>query len=89
MSKYELVAFIMGSGFLTTTIVSVATLYFRRPRAEPSATLSAATEQRLARIEQAVDSIAVEVERISEAQRFTAKLMAEGRRAPDGLPVAH
>ena len=31
------------------------------------------------RLEQSIDAIAVEVERISEGQRFTAKLMAEGR----------
>jgi len=34
---------------------------------------------RLERIEQAVDAIAVEVERISEGQRFTTKLLSEGR----------
>jgi hypothetical protein len=33
--------------------------------------------QRLAAIEQAVDSVAVEVERISEGQRFTTKLLSE------------
>lgn len=33
--------------------------------------------ERLARIEAAVESIAIEVERISEAQRFTTKLLAE------------
>jgi hypothetical protein len=33
--------------------------------------------QRLGRIEQAVDATAVEVERISEAQRFTTKLLVE------------
>lgn len=32
---------------------------------------------RLERIEQGVDAIAVEVERIAEAQRFSAKIMAE------------
>ena len=32
---------------------------------------------RLERIEQAVDAIAIEVERISEAQRFTTKLLTE------------
>jgi hypothetical protein len=32
---------------------------------------------RLERIEQAVDAIAVEVERISEGQRFTTKLLSE------------
>jgi hypothetical protein len=35
---------------------------------------------RMARIEQAVDSIAVEVERISEGQRFVTKLLAEAPR---------
>jgi hypothetical protein len=35
------------------------------------------TEARLARIEQAVDAIAVEVERISEGQRFTTRLLSE------------
>jgi hypothetical protein len=36
-----------------------------------------AMEARLERIEQAVDAIAVEVERISEGQRFTTKLLSE------------
>ena len=32
---------------------------------------------RLERIEQAIDAIAVEVERVSEAQRFTTRLLSE------------
>lgn len=36
---------------------------------------------RLERIEQAVEAVAVEVERIAEAQRFSAKLLAEQRAA--------
>jgi hypothetical protein len=36
---------------------------------------------RLQRMEQAIDSIAVEVERISEGQRFTTKLLAERTKA--------
>lgn len=36
-----------------------------------------ALEERLYRLEQAIDSVALEVERGSEAQRFTAKLLAE------------
>ena len=42
--------------------------------------------QRLARIEQAVDATAVEIERISEAQRFTTKLLVEKghQSAPEG-----
>ena len=37
----------------------------------------AALQERLARLEQAVDAVAVEVERGGEAQRFTARLLAE------------
>jgi hypothetical protein len=39
---------------------------------------------RLQRMEQAIESIAVEVERIGEAQRFTAKVLAE--RQPEAMP---
>jgi len=35
--------------------------------------------RRLERMEQAIDSVALEVERISEGQRFTTKLLSEGR----------
>ena len=36
-----------------------------------------AIDKRLERMEQAIESVAVEVERISEAQRFTAKLLSD------------
>lgn len=42
--------------------------------------------QRLERIEQAVEAIAVEVERVSEGQRFSARLLSE--RLPDALPAS-
>jgi hypothetical protein len=41
------------------------------------ATSSPDVVARLVRIEQAVEAVAIEVERIAEAQRFSAKLMAE------------
>jgi hypothetical protein len=73
----------------TTMLVAIAYMYFNRSKARPpqAAHLAPATEDRLERIERAVDSIAIEVERISEAQRFTARLLAEGRR-PDALAAA-
>ena len=46
----------------------------RDPPASPSLTK---IEERLGRLEAGVDVIAVEVERISEGQRFTTKLLAE------------
>ena len=45
------------------------------------------SEARLNQLVNAVDAIALEVERISEAQRFTARLLAE-RQAPPS-PLAH
>ena len=36
-----------------------------------------ALEEQLSRLEQALDTVAIEVERGTEAQRFTAKLLAE------------
>jgi hypothetical protein len=40
------------------------------------------TAQRLERLEGAVDSIAIEIERISEGQRFVTKLLSEGQHSP-------
>jgi hypothetical protein len=49
---------------------------------EPSTQL---TDARLARLEQAVDTIAVEIERMSDAQRFTAKLLTDPARVAPTL----
>jgi hypothetical protein len=63
-----------------SVIVYVATKYamrpFRKQNLESSA-ISQIDTTRFERLEQAVDAIAVEVERISEAQRFSAKLLSE------------
>ena len=46
--------------------------------------ISGDVENRLERIEQAVDAVAIEVERISESQRYLTKVMAESRGLPSG-----
>lgn len=51
-------------------------------RDAPSGPALQKIEERLMRLEAGVDSIAIEVERISEGQRFTAKLLAD--RASEG-----
>jgi Na+/glutamate symporter len=38
---------------------------------------------RLERIEQAIETVAIEVERISEGQRFTTRLLSEGKSASE------
>ena len=45
--------------------------------------------QRLERMEQAIDAIAVEVERISEGQRFTTRLLSERLKDPAPLPTGN
>lgn len=74
----------------TVAIASVACLtaigigahaYFTRARRGPVGQLPG-SDARMARVEQAIEAIAIEVERISEGQRFTTRLLTE--RAPDG-----
>jgi len=55
----------------------------RMDRKSVAPTESRESSARLERIEQAVDSIAIEVERVSEGQRYTTRLMSEMR----GLPA--
>jgi HPt (histidine-containing phosphotransfer) domain-containing protein len=72
---------------VTTIGFPLARAYARRlehaPR-EPS--VPAELQSRLERMEQALDSIAIEVERISEGQRFTTKLLSERSKAEANLP---
>jgi catechol 2,3-dioxygenase-like lactoylglutathione lyase family enzyme len=75
--------------FACPTAVALAFGWFRhRERmaslpAGPGAEHVAALEARLARIEHAVEAVGVEVERVSEGQRFVTRLLAD--RAPAAL----
>lgn len=77
-------------GFFFTVIVITLGLpliraWTRRRDAEPPKVL-VQLDERLARMETAIDTMALEVERISEAQRFVTKLLAEREKAPAALP---
>jgi hypothetical protein len=63
--------------------IGFARTLWRRP-SQPALPPAALTEtaQRMEKLEGAVDSIAIEIERISEGQRFVTKLLSEGHRAP-------
>ena len=81
---------IVALGFFATLtyivrLVTFGTVSYRRQ--ENASKGLVVDEDRMARLEQAVESIALEVERISEGQRFTTKLLAE-RAAADRLPIA-
>lgn len=51
----------------------------RMDRESPKLTGNSDLVARLERIEQSVDAVATEVERIAEGQRFTTKLLSDGR----------
>jgi hypothetical protein len=59
----------------------------RRSAAGVAPSASPTMEPRLERMEQAIEAIAIEVERISEGQRFTNKLMSEARALPAPNPL--
>ena len=76
------VAFFVSMAFIIVGL-PIARAWARRMdrRSEPASASQIAP--RLDRIEQAVEAIAIEVERVSEGQRYTTKAIAELR----GLPV--
>ena len=63
---------------------AVASRIERKPM-ESGPALPSDIALRLERMEQSIDAIAVEIERVSEGQRFTTKLLAE-RVAPPSVP---
>ena len=66
----------------------IAFAYARRIIKRPHPVkVNSAEVARLERIEQAVEAIAVEVERVSEGQRFVTKLLSDTGRAPLRLPA--
>jgi hypothetical protein len=85
VQKMAQVLFVVSSFATFVVTMSLATWFavrkFRRAPLPSRDNDPRIDDSRFARLEDAVDSIAIEVERIAEAQRFTAKLMSE--RLPD------
>jgi len=77
----------IGTTFILFPIaIAIARNIFRRGSRQVAATApSLESAQRMERLEQAVDAIAIEIERISEGQRFVTRLLAEG--SGPALPV--
>lgn len=62
---------------------------WKRDSEEHGSSHSPATDHRLERIEQAIDAMAVEVERVAESQRFMTKLLSDRAKEPVGIPASH
>lgn len=79
--------------FATAIILAIGVplvrAYTRRLDAESrNPRLPTEVTQRLERMEQTLEAVAIEVERITEGQRFTTKLLSEGRGAGQGQSSA-
>jgi hypothetical protein len=82
------------SQVMTLSVLSILFIFFplaigagraiwkRSLRPGPAPAALTETAQRLERIEASVDAIAIEIERVSEGQRFVTKLLSEGQPAP-------
>lgn len=66
---------------LTPIAISISRMFWRRGSLPKHVPQSPENAQRLERIEQAIDSIAIEIERVSEGQRFVTRLMSERQSA--------
>ncbi len=81
--EVAIVAIVFGS--VGSMVYPLVRAWARRMEGRASASLPLSQiEDRLDRIERAVDAIALEVERVSEGQRFVTKLLAE--KTPSQLP---
>ena len=81
MDRYSAIVAVMamaiGGGIVITIITNIGRVLSRRSSKTAGDPALGNIDARLERIEQAVDSMAVEMERISEGQRFTTKLLSE------------
>ncbi len=85
MSDNEMIVALASMAMTFSTIVVIARAWINRGRSQQGGASGASMEpvmDRLLRIEQTLDAVAIEVERISEAQRFATRLMAEREQAP-------
>jgi hypothetical protein len=64
---------------LAPIAISMARSIWKRGSGASRQAVSPENNERMVRMEQAIDSIAIEIERVSEGQRFVTRLLAEGK----------
>ncbi len=81
----DLLTFLFGVGCLVA-FTRVVTAFFNRKRPTSAAPDMSGLEARLSRIEQIVESTAIEVERVTESQRFMVNVFSQRSAEPAPLP---
>lgn len=71
--------------FLTLLPLTLAAvrLLWKRGNRPPAVPITPQAEARFTELEQAIDSVAIEIERVAEGQRFVTRLLREGQPLPD------
>lgn len=78
MDRYTMIVALSGQLCGTLLIISLIAAFVIRKRAAPLPGDSVQRlDARLSEMQQSIDAVAVEVERISEGQRFTTKLLTD------------
>jgi hypothetical protein len=70
-----LVCFVL---FVLSPIAVALSRFLWKRSSAPRAAVNPENNERMVRMEHAIDSIAIEIERVSEGQRFVTRLLAEG-----------
>ncbi|MGI8499309.1 MAG: hypothetical protein ACR2OG_17190 [Gemmatimonadaceae bacterium] len=82
----DVLAFAQVAAVIVMLVGSLATIGIVTARSVLGArrrdTVASGSDERLEQLQQSVDAIAIEVERIAEAQRFSARLLAERSEVP-------
>jgi hypothetical protein len=92
MNNDQVFVFAMTMLICATAVVLTVAMAFIRRRKVPPPSREMASDRgfndRLDRMERAIDTIAVEIERVSEAQRFVTKVLAERKSVapPPAIP---
>lgn len=79
---------VVGTVSTIRIIANAAVRHREQTRRIAEAGASSVSDERIMRIEAAVESIAIEVERISEGQRFTTKLLSDQTAPPRAFAPA-
>lgn len=81
------VSFVLALSFVLPISIAIAKRIWRG-RPQPAAVRTDEIAPRLDRLEQAVDAVAIEIERIAESQRFVTRILAERPRPAANVAAA-
>jgi len=90
MDRYTMIVALSGQLCGTLLIISLIAAFVIRKRSAPlPGDTAQRLDARLSEMQQSIDAVAVEVERISEGQRFTTKLLTERGIAGSEVTAVH